>query len=595
MATTWRQRLATLALERGGLLSLAILVLYLVLAPSFITDGDNAEFSTLAMTGGAGHPPGYPAYVLYLRAMSWLPAASGAHAAALATAIVGGATAFVLHQACRAWGARPAACSIAVAIVSGAPVVLRLHTSAEVFAMNDLVAALVIWLAAAAGPLRGVRRALVLALVAGLGLADHHTCALLAPVGLLGVVRGIRESDNKAGATAAAFGGLLVGLSPYLYLFGAPHSAASWGNPSSFSELLAHFTRKDYGGIGAFSPVPGEVDVGANLRALAMTLGRAWLWAPAVIALGALVLRSVQRSEDGEPRSGWIALAITFLLAGPLLIARFNVPPVGIGLFICQRFHLLAVIVLTVPAAAALDAGFTLARRVEVGLLRRALVRELVAVAVFGAAAGASLPHLLETHSPAVEKGVVNILQSLPPDAVVLGTADDLHFGALYVQQVRGIRKDVDVITWPMTTMRWYREQFAARGLAIDPHAPGDEVPSLRVARQLLASGRPLFVEISMGTILQTFESYPHGVLFRVLPPGTHKPDLDEILRINRDLFAAFDLAYPRPSHTSEYAAEMHQRYARTWDILARALAEAHRPDEARDARELVHELVPTP
>ena len=72
-----------------GLLSLVILAIYLWLAPSFISDGDNAEFSTLSVTGGVAHPPGYPLYVLYLRAMSWLPGSSGAHTAALATAILG--------------------------------------------------------------------------------------------------------------------------------------------------------------------------------------------------------------------------------------------------------------------------------------------------------------------------------------------------------------------------------------------------------------------------------------------------------------------------------------------------------------------------
>jgi hypothetical protein len=591
----WRNRLTTVALERGGLVSLAILIVYLALAPSFITDGDNAEFSTLSVTGGVGHPPGYPAYVLYLRLFSWLPGA-GAHAASLATALLGAATAFVLHQACRAWGARPGAASIAVAIVSASPVVIRLHTAAEVFAMNDLVVALVIWLAATHGPLRGGRRAFVLALVAGLGLANHHTCVLVAPVGILGLVRGIREAESKGAAIGAALGGLVLGLSPYLYLLIAPSTAASWGNPSTLSELLAHFTRKDYGGIGAFSPVPGDTDVGANIEALLRTLGRAWFWVPAGLALAVFVVRSFRRFDEGEPRWGWAMLAVSFLLAGPILIARFNVAPVGIGLFICQRFHLLAIVMLTVPAAFGFDAILSrLGARVDVPLLRRPLVRESVAVALFAAAAGASLPHVLETHSPAVEKGVANILKSLPENAVVLGTADDLVFGARYLQEVRGVRRDVDVIAWPMTTMPWYRQRFAARGVPIDPYAPGEGVPSLRVARQIFGTGRPLFVEISMGTILQTFETYPHGVLFRVLPPGEHKPDLYEILRINRDLFAEFDLAYPRPSRHAEYAAEMHQRYARTWDILARACKEAGLVEDYRAARELVDKLVPVP
>ena len=97
-----------------------------------------------------------------------------------------------------------------------------------------------------------------------------------------------------------------------------------------------------------------------------------------------------------------------------------------------------------------------------------------------------------------------------------------------------------------------------------------------------------------MGRILQTFESYPHGVLFRVLPPGTAKPNLDEIIAINRDVFEKFDLRYPRPDDKAEYAAEMHLRYARTWDILARALRDAGRSDDARAASEIMRDLMPT-
>jgi len=327
MRVGWRGRLADLALERGGVLALVILGVYLWLAPSYIADGDNAEFSTLSVTGGVAHPPGYPLYVLYLRAMSWLPGSSGAHTAALATALLGAAAALVLHAACRAWGARAGPASIAVAIVAGGPVVLRLHTAAEVFALNDLMVALVLWLAAAHGPLRGTRRAVLLALVAGLGLSNHHTCALLAPVGILGVIRGVREARAPAVRTiACALGALAVGLSPYVYLFVAPRSAASWGHADSFTQLLAHFTRADYGGIGAFSPVPGEIDRAANLGALVGTLGRGWLWLPAVIAIGTLGYRTA-RTGDGEPRWGWAMLATTFVMAGPLLIARFNVAP----------------------------------------------------------------------------------------------------------------------------------------------------------------------------------------------------------------------------------------------------------------------------
>lgn len=592
-ARTW---LAAFLFHRGGLLALAVLTIYLALAPTYIVDGDNAEFSTLSATGGIAHPPGYPLYVLYLRAMSWLPASSVAHAAALATALLGFAAMLVLHAACRAWGARPAAASIAVALAAGSPVILGLHTSAEVFALNNLVAALVLWLSAASGPLRGARRCVALALIAGLGLANQHTAVLLAPVGLLGAVRGVREATLPAPATIAlAVGALVVGLSPYLYLFVAPSTAMSWGQVSSAHDLLSAFLREDYGGFGAFAAVPGEVRVTENIAVLLSTIGRGFLWLPAILGVAALIDRTIRvRSGTGEPRWGWGMLAVSVVLAGPVLVARFNIVPEDIGLVVCQRFHVFTLVLMVIPVAIAFEHLLAwVARRSAAGTSRGRILPEVLAVAVFGAAAGVSLPSILATHSPAVEKGVVNLLRSLPEGAVLMSVSDDLYSGPHYAQQILGIRPDVVAITWGMCSLPWYRERIAARGIPITLDPTATDPQSVQVARTIFATGRPLFVELTLGNILRGFQSYPHGMVIRVLPPGAAVPTLDEIVEINTALFAAFDLAYPRPGPGAVYAAQMHFRYSKTWDVLAKALAEAGRFDDARAASAVAQDLAP--
>lgn len=110
MTGRWRW----IAIDRGGLLALAALIAYLAFASPHIVDGDNAEFSMLGAIGGRAHPSGYPLYVLWLRLWSWLPGTTAAHTAGLATAILGALAVGVLHAACRAWGARPAAATIEV-------------------------------------------------------------------------------------------------------------------------------------------------------------------------------------------------------------------------------------------------------------------------------------------------------------------------------------------------------------------------------------------------------------------------------------------------------------------------------------------------
>src|SRR5690606_29977302 len=133
---------------------------------------------------------------------------------------------------------------------------------------NHVVAAAVLWLSASDAPVRGARRVAWLGLVAGLGIANHLTCTLLAPVGLLGVVRGIREASLPRGATVAlAVGALVLGLSPYLYLLITPDTQLSWGTVRSFDDLVGMVTRRDYGGPGAFLPGENKVPMTENLIA----------------------------------------------------------------------------------------------------------------------------------------------------------------------------------------------------------------------------------------------------------------------------------------------------------------------------------------
>ena len=595
---TWvtAQRVRGLAFERGGALALATLILYVWIAPHHIVDGDNAEMVTTGTLGGVPHPSGYPLFMLWLRATAWLPGTSPAHTAAIATVLLGVATVLVLHAAARAWGARPLAATFAVAMFAAAPVVLRVSTEAEVFALNDLAVAVVLWLAARHGPVRGVWRVALLGLVAGLGLSDHVTCVLVAPVGILGVVRGVREATLPRMATISiAVAGLVLGLVPYLYLCITGDTPISWRRIDGLGDLVHHFLRLDYGGFGQFAPGRDPVPAIDSLGALAAMLGRTWLWAPLLGGLAMLGVRAVkpapesaESAESPEPRPGWMLLAASFLLAGPLLVARFNVPPAGIGLVICHRFHLMAALLLTIPVAAALDAlGGWIAASVPPRLAAPWIGGSL-AVLAFAALASRGLP----LHSPAVERGAENLLQSLPPDAVVLVTDDDLVYGTAYRQLLMHQRPDVTVIAFGQLLNADYRARLHDRA-GVVALAPGDSTPSVSLAEDTLARGRPMFADGGQINILKTLPTYPYGIVFRVLPRGAATPPIGDVFAMNRALYDTFDLGYPMPDHDADYAAHMHERYAQTWRIIARALAAANQAPQAAIAAELASRLAP--
>jgi hypothetical protein len=282
--------------------------------------------------------------------------------------------------------------------------------------------------------------------------------------------------------------------------------------------------------------------------------------------------------------------AASWLAAGPILIARFNIRPEGLERHVVERFHLLPIVLLAIPVAVGLD---RLAARVAAWAPRFAAVSPFAWGALAGvalvAAAASSLPHVARAHSREVEAGLANMLASVPDDAIIIGAGDAFHFGTTYLQEVKGMRRDVAIVTPTLAGVPYYRERVRrTTGIAIE-NVTGDEKLSVQLAAQLLATGRPLFADPLQANIAAQFPLVPHGILFRVLAPGSALPPIDQVFSANKELYARFDLAYPVADGPTVY----HHLYARTWRILAEALARAHRPQDAAYAIEMANALSP--
>ncbi len=574
--------------DRGGLLALLVLAVYAFVASPYIVGNDNAEFATLGTVGGIAHPSGYPGNILWLRALSWLPGDSAAHTTALATVVMSVLQVLVLHAACRAWGASPLAATVATALYAGSPVVLRYATEAEAFAGNQLAVSLVLWLAAARGPLRGNRRAFALGLVAGLGMTNHMTCTLAAPVGLLGVVRAMRERQDRRGlAVAVAGAGWLVGMLPYLYLFVAPQNLLSW--PTTAGELADIVLRRAYGGAFGFSGTGDPVPYVDHLGELAKTLARGWLWLLLPVGVGVLGWR-IARPAGDEPRPGWIALGASFVIAGPMLALKYDVPVAEFGLHIVHRFHLLPLLLLAIPVAVGISeaAARVTARRTEP--LRPGLVA-IAAHLAFALAIALSLPQVGRYRSPAMEYMARNTLASLPPNAVVMAPAvDELDVGIRYLQLTAGMRPDVLFFRWRDASVAWYRDKLIAAGL---PVAAGETYTGGLVIDRLHAAGRPVFAYWWDAELVKTYPTYPYGVLVRVLPRDAKPPPLAEVVATNREMFEKFELGYAFPGPADEFATWVHRKYAGTWARLAEQLNAAGMHEQAAEAVALARALGP--
>jgi hypothetical protein len=234
---------------------------------------------------------------------------------------------------------------------------------------------------------------------------------------------------------------------------------------------------------------------------------------------------------------------------------------------------------LAVPVAALVDLG--------VPSVARARLANGLAIAGFLALALAGVPAIQRVHSPAMQRNIDGAITMLPAGAILVVTDDDHCFAGAYLQLVALRRPDVSLLCSGLIALPWYRARWGERGLALPP----SQGPAL--ARELLATGRPLYVDMSLSRVLAAYPNYPVGVVRRVLPLGATPPSAAQIAALNRDIFLAFDLDYPRPSRDDEYAALAHHRYAAAWASIARLLDASGDRTAAQEAFELTTTLQP--
>lgn len=556
--------------DRGDAVALACVLvpigfLYGKTAAWTVLGEDNGEFCALYAAGGVAHPSGYPLYVLLLRAFSWLPVATPARGAALVTAGIALAGLAFSYAACRSWGAGRSAAVLACVLYATSPLAWGLATKAEVFALNAALAAAILVVGSPSHLFRGVGRAALLGLLVGLGLSNHHSIVLLAPLFGWAAVEAVRESPSRHRAVAALLGGFGIGLLSYATLPLAARSGGwVWGDVTTASGVASHFLRRDFGttelAIRAARP-----SIGANLSALARTLFVDSLGIGCIGGIGVLAF-GVGRFMRGLSDRRWralAALATSFVLAGPFFAALMNVELSPEGTAIVRRFHLLPMLLLVVPFALGADVVF---RRARIAYRIAAIMTTLLAGTLFGAGP------VLREHEPMLESYLLDTLRTAPRNAVLLGSGDERVFGVLYEQLACGIRRDVVFVSPILLEYDWYRRRVGqALGLSLSPPEHGS-VDTVALAFRLLGTGRRLFLtDVFSDAILRRYATYPIGTLIEVLPPGVPSPSPADVERQNLDLFATYHVNHAVLDVTRAWSRGARDSYARPWRSLAMA------------------------
>lgn len=434
----------------AGPLTLAVglgcFFLHLVSAAPGLYFMDSGELTAAAYALGTAHPPGFPAHTLIGKLLTFLPLGSIAFRLVLLSALAGALTVALAFRLAVELGRElgydePVAIlgALAAALVLGLPQYFwRQATVTEVYTISSLALALGLWLLLGVLRTGDPRRALCLALLAGLAVAGTHPTfrLLLLPILVVGWLVAWRRGRRWAYLAPFAFGlgGLLV---LYLAAVAGRSRVPDWADATTLGSLWDHFWARRIR-EAAFAPLMWT----GRLEVVRMHLGLAY-----EAMLSPLIGLALPLAAVGAVRSllhGGVARSLGGSL---LLVALLDlgyavwVNPMGLADLQNGVSFLLAV---------ALLAGLGLAEIATAvsrgsALLRVAVAATLVVMTALPVALDA-LGEKWRGADPGAAAWTDAALAQAPPSALVLTESDDLSAGLLFAQAVEGARPDVLVL-----------------------------------------------------------------------------------------------------------------------------------------------------
>ncbi|MFA6469877.1 MAG: DUF2723 domain-containing protein [Bacteroidota bacterium] len=410
---------------------------------------DSGELATVGATLGIAHPTGYPLFTMLARIFSMLPITDEIIVrmnllSALCTSLaVVCFFYFVLELqdfGRKAVSSRPIiASTIASYMLAFSTTFWSQGVVVEVYSLHLLLIIFLLFSFAKAVNSGEIRWWYLFAFVTGLAFTNHLTTVLLSPALLYWyfVEHGInKEAIRKISRLVIPFA---AGFSVYAYLplRAAQHPLLNWGNPQTLENFWWHFTGKQFR-VWMFSS--SEV-AKKQLEYFFSNLQYEFHFIVLILAMiGSLTMLFSERRK-------FVIVTILFVSCVAYSI-NYDIHDI-------DSYFLLAFISVTVFSAYGME---WIIRRFE------NRTSKTIVAAIIGSVAALQLYENYhaadQSRNYLVEDYTYTILNSLPPNAIVLSTQWDYFVAAsYYFQRVKSIRSDVIVLDKELFRRSWYFPQ----------------------------------------------------------------------------------------------------------------------------------------
>ena len=314
----------------------------------------------------------------------------------------------------------------------------------------------------------------LLAFLFGLDFSVHRTNALLLPAVLGWILIRRPGTLTRPIAWVAGVGGLVAGLTLQLAVMPiAAHTQSPMNmfEPSTWLTFWDYVSLAQTGGGFLVELWPRKsgfitVQVGDFVRALRdnlMTSASPFYvlgWLPAFALVGGLVVLWRRNAQLGA------GVTLVVVLHAFMTVLYFNIPADYFRSL--DRHYLPVLVTLTLPVALGMQAFARAARRRPARLAVAAIVLALAPAAQLSsnfATSDASKRYFAHDFA-------VNLLEQLPPNAILFTVGDNDTFPTWYVQTVERVRPDVQIVNTSLANTAWYLRQIVRRDPTFPIHVP---------------------------------------------------------------------------------------------------------------------------
>ncbi len=488
------------------LLGILAALLYILLTNDQLGGADSGELVGASFNLGIAHPPGYPLYIVTAKLFSLIsPFDSILYTYNLFSTLTFFAAIIILYRSLCLLDIHPLAIFLIGTAYLFYPLNLRWLTVAEVFSLHILLLSTGIYIICQMinrGRLTRLSR--FLGLVAGLGACNHHSLVFFLP-GYLFVYfyYWLRLPGNRSKSIEfiwlATF--FLAGLSFYLQ-----------------PVIVSALQEQPVSGLGMLVDSPQAL-VDLFLRRMYGTFSMAataqqasvfyWLWdyiklsstsgAGFVVVTGFLLYLAA----TAEKRSSIIYPAVLLWVAGGfifLLMIRIKPSPT-VPSEIISRMYFTPNLAINFAAVLGLNYLFEKIRINNKNSL--ILTSVLLSVIILWISVNSGLPPVRKQPVDISLQYGRDILNSCPPDSVLLLNTDVSGFSVFYLQEVEGYRRDVLSIIWPMVRRKEYRRMIFRR--LADKFKPAGQAGENSIWQQPIFTSQQLINSLVMeGTKIHT-------------------------------------------------------------------------------------------